>query len=900
MYIPSEKYKLASQTFSRNPKSKIKIDGIEYTGMDLIKVHPFISQEATKMIGEFPTKQCRITIFNRDNSIDVVDKEIEVYRGLVLDDNTIEYIPQGIFKPKSDDIKTNSTARTIEITMKDKSVEFDNIYGGIDNITYPTTLGDFINEIVTRHGMILETPTFVFHDLVLKERPNFDLQSTTERTLIAAAGALSGSTTQISRTGGVVISKPILTDQTIKKINYKRLSSKEKQYGPINSVVLGNKGINNDIVKKDEESISAVGLFEYKLYDNPYVDLNKEDMIDSIASEIIGMSIIPFELVDAIDHYLYDINDQIVIEDKEGNLFATTILKIESSSRIFTKLGASVQNNSQTDYNLAGSSKKSIEQIKFDVNHVKQEISAVAEKTDENSSQIAELNMTTEAIQQLVSGEYGMDREISSSKVIHIDDAMEYKPLDIKIYGYSQPYLAYYPGLDYLGLSYLISDKEVEVPKITLCVDKQDQNNPSDELKQIELNIVKPLRSLEDVKDELLISFNDKTEVLEATITRYLDYVDGRIVKLKTPSVESIPVTDFQLFEKTNYIYIKEDYNYGLYLRYLVYSKMNEFYATKIELKSAIKQTEESITLEVSKTYSTKEELVEVGTAFKQTTDEISSTVSKKVGENEVISKINQSSEKIEIDADKIGFKGKRINMDGTVFVNGVLNGTILNLTDDGTSQTAPITINYGNKKSTKVSSDGIEHYTDDYFFVLGEQQIQVPSGKVDIKVFRFGDYNNDSFFEIIMDKTGEYGSGLIFKNNGKILLDVSESNKVLTQRIIYDNESGTDGEVTLDIPLINGEGIQKIDIHYCDNNGKEHGTQTVDLPAGKFVTLTAQEVSGANSGYIRSSEYSIYSNKITPILTKCGYMRNLNGTWTISNNKNYLKITRVVAYFNN
>ena len=45
---------------------------------------------------------------------------------------------------------------------------------------------------------------------------------------------------------------------------------------------------------------------------------------------------------------------------------------------------------------------------------------------------------------------------------------------------------------------------------------------------------------------------------------------------------------------------------------------------------------------------------------IKQTTDNITSTVSKKVGNDEIISKINQSSEKVTINASKISLKRKR------------------------------------------------------------------------------------------------------------------------------------------------------------------------------------------------------------------------------------------------
>ena len=72
-------------------------------------------------------------------------------------------------------------------------------YGGENNISYPTTISNFINEIVTRRGMVLETPNFPFSEYILVTRPNFDINTTSERSLIAAAAELGGCIAQTTR-----------------------------------------------------------------------------------------------------------------------------------------------------------------------------------------------------------------------------------------------------------------------------------------------------------------------------------------------------------------------------------------------------------------------------------------------------------------------------------------------------------------------------------------------------------------------------------------------------------------------------------------------------------------------------------------------------------------------------
>lgn len=83
-------------------------------------------------------------------------------------------------------------------------------------------------------------------------------------------------------------------------------------------------------------------------------------------------------------------------------------------------------------------------------------------------------------------------------------------------------------------------------------------------------------------------------------------------------------------------------------------------YDTSSKVTSKIEQKANSITSTVSSTYVTKNELSTAKSEIKQTTDSITRTVSKKVGENEIISKINQSAETVKVNANKISLARKR------------------------------------------------------------------------------------------------------------------------------------------------------------------------------------------------------------------------------------------------
>ena len=117
-------------------------------------------------------------------------------------------------------------------------------------------------------------------------------------------------------------------------------------------------------------------------------------------------------------------------------------------------------------------------------------------------------------------------------------------------------------------------------------------------------------------------------------------------------------------------------------------SQVEETYATKSALattNATITQTAQDITSSVAQTYETKSNASSsystIYTTIAQTADSINTTVATKVGDNEVISSINQSAEAITIDASKVNVEGviTAINNNSTTTIDGgrISTGTI-------------------------------------------------------------------------------------------------------------------------------------------------------------------------------------------------------------------------------
>lgn len=242
-----------------------------------------------------------------------------------------------------------------------------------------------------------------------------------------------------------------------------------------------------------------------------------------------------------------------------------------------------------------------------------------------------------------------------------------------------------------------------------IIVDKQPSSNPSDEKKEYIIDI-EELRVKGDVYDSLNIELNRTYVTRRLNLSEY-----GILSVLDEPVIEELTEVNIELFEGDNYIYLMDMQGNNFYAEYLIKNDFNDIYATKNEMNSAITQTAQSIELSVNQKlegYSTTEEM---NSAISQTAQEINLEVSKKVGEDEIISSINQSAEEIQINANKISLEGKEINLTSddieikSTNFNVNKNGNII-LSDNGNLNNASLLVENNNNinMSSTIWSYGI------------------------------------------------------------------------------------------------------------------------------------------------------------------------------------------------
>ena len=387
MHVISDKYKnYINSSLARTPKAKVVIDGVEYLDNVLMST-PKISHSNETMIGGFPSKTCTFEIKDATGTLNLNNKWIEVYRGLLID-GSIEWIPMGLFKNLNDeDITTNKTTKTISFKGYDKRQLLDVAYSSILDWNTSHTGLEIVLEACSNGGLELESTSFNFASYVFTQKPNFP-SDITNTEVISRMAEIGGEIALITRNGKVHIKSPTSTNVTISK--GKRTSlTKENQFGAITRLVLGNEGYDDDVIYGEE------GI-EWRIEDNPYVELIRETIITDIAPFIIGKSIIPFELNECIDDFYLDLNDTITIVNSDGSTFTSTILSYETSSRTKSNIKAPTQNTTLSNYEIAGGIKAGINAVKLEVDHVNNQIKGLVTTTDELTKKTSEVIQNSE------------------------------------------------------------------------------------------------------------------------------------------------------------------------------------------------------------------------------------------------------------------------------------------------------------------------------------------------------------------------------------------------------------------------------------------------------------------------------------------------------------------------
>lgn len=415
-------------------KTKINVvaDGelpaIELTEQDAIEeweYEDFRYIENEGFIGQFIARSLSGKLHNISDTFNIENREIELYLTVVRPStpSAIEtpyklgnFIIQ---RPKDNEVSDNTKFEAFDYTIYFNK-PFDGDY--VDDY-YTSSFNSILSSgssvsakwlaeyVCKQVGVTLGSTTFTNYNFQITSNQFNSGDSC--RDVIKAIAKLACSWARIGWDNKLYIDfavKQVSSVESYNEItadNYYTLETQKNVYGPVNRVIFGSSIVVGDYSAiEDQQSIQANGLHELNIYDNPI--LFEKDIRDSAitnATVLYGLQYTPMELETTGHPWLLG-GELIKVKDMENNYKYTYPFNrtIKFAGHIKTLITSYAQTDieSQYTYNGSDSVETYIKQTRLVLDRDEQKLNLYIEKTDNNASSIATMDISLHGIENRV------------------------------------------------------------------------------------------------------------------------------------------------------------------------------------------------------------------------------------------------------------------------------------------------------------------------------------------------------------------------------------------------------------------------------------------------------------------------------------------------------------------
>lgn len=602
--------------------------------------------------------------FSTDNSVDYKKKEFTYYKE--INGNAIQ-----IGKYIVTDVKDNDTGEEVEVTAYDYGLKFDVPYE--TELSYNSnevTLFDVLQECCTKCGVVLDNEEITNGDFIVDSN-QFEENEITGN-VISAIAFMSGDFAYITNEGKLKLKFTEQTNEIIE--DYVDLDDK-RDTQPITSVSLGMTDVEGEaVIRKDQTLIEQYGEHWLIINDDPfaYTPEKREELIDGIFNKVKGFGYSSFTAKDTFMPYM-ELGDLIQFRNKEGNLVNSIILREETDYDKITFSAPSVT-KATLEYEPPLDAETLSKQTRLIVDKEDQRITNVITQIGDRTGKTSTLTQDIDGLDYTVGvvdmskgtlsqqtaqlrvdvaeirGEIGDITDVTITKdgvgTVYFNEGdesiNESQPINMLIYPTTEDISRLYPSTNLFPSTTMYP--------IELSIDFYNQT----EDEHIYYPFPKNLRRLGTTYDEFQYDYENTTCKVIRRIG--LD-ANGNKYILQNPTEEEIEFPEIHLttgkyvvtFIPFNTAYMK--------IRLMSQNMYTSQFATKVEMNGRFEYTSEHFTTELSK----------------------------KVGNEEVISRINQTAETITIEANKIDligvatFTNGKLKDAGSTIINGanITTGTI-------------------------------------------------------------------------------------------------------------------------------------------------------------------------------------------------------------------------------
>ena len=469
------------------------------------------------------------------------------------------------------------------------------------------TLSEIAEDICKKKGLELETSSFLNSNKKIYVYDN----EVKAREYMSYISEKAGGFCCASRTGKIQIKKLGEDEEIIPQRLFKTYKWGEGHQ--ISRVAYEN---GTESFKVGDETKDTLWIRQENLF------ISEEDDIQKIYDAVKDLDFYSFEGTTIINPAV-DIGDIINIDGKkviyqgEMTLNKRFIADIKSKIAIKQKQDTTTRKQSQQVIN---------RKIQSQIDEENLKLTQLAKETTENTEKLTQHEQTIDSISDKVSHIEETTNTIEGNNTISLENAVSGELIELHIYGNNDVFSSLKIGDDVVLSDdlYLIGDS------IIVVTDSKGNS------KEYELGIKDVLRQKEDVYDEYVLKDG------KAQIIRRINE-DGTIKAKET--IEDLGAFSIELFDGTNTLSIK-NYTASLKAKFAIQNDMTNIYASKVEMNSATNQTAEQIDINVNKKLESYSKTTEMTAAINVKAEEINQEVKKKVGEDEIISKVNQSAEK--------------------------------------------------------------------------------------------------------------------------------------------------------------------------------------------------------------------------------------------------------------
>lgn len=347
---------------------------------------------------------------------------VRVGFGVKLPNGTFEYLDYGSFLIT--EITTTKDTGVTQVVGYDKMINAMTNYSKL-NVEYPITLYEYTQILCNRCGLVLGNETFIHANWLINQELWENISGITYRDILVQIAQVTASTCIISNDDKVYFKSIYNTGEQLTYDNMKKLKL-EPIYGEINSVVLSRTPQEDNIYMRDEESIQANGLTEYKIENNEIIDKDRDNAMTPIYNALHGISYYPFETTTEGLGW-YEIADNFDIVNDTGNIFNTTLFNfsITIDGGIKEILKTVAETKTQTQYQYATTIAKRVKNTEIIVDKQGQNIEQLVTDMYEEDGIIHEnFTKTYQDIQNIINSvqNSGGNNLIKNSVMFAYDD----------------------------------------------------------------------------------------------------------------------------------------------------------------------------------------------------------------------------------------------------------------------------------------------------------------------------------------------------------------------------------------------------------------------------------------------------------------------------------------------